>query len=85
VIVILAALPGMMSALVSGNLAKPGNFSVRVNFLGSQLRIVGLVLSVNKMGRIGIYQKLSGPGNDISEATRSGDALEATMFLGLWI
>jgi YCII-related domain len=28
--------------LVSGKLAKPGDFNVTVNFLGSQLRIVGL-------------------------------------------
>src|SRR5271157_3894244 len=41
--VILAALPGMVrELLVTGNLAKPGNFSVSVNFLGYRIRKVGL-------------------------------------------
>jgi len=41
--VILAALPGMMRAiLISVNLANPGNFSVTVNFLAAHLRFVGL-------------------------------------------
>jgi hypothetical protein len=43
--VILAALPGIGKALlVTGKLANPGNNSVTVNFLGSELRIAGLVL-----------------------------------------
>ena len=43
VMVILAALPGMrVVLLVTGNLVNPGNFRVAVNFLESQLRIVGL-------------------------------------------
>ncbi len=37
--------------LVSGKLAKPGNFNVTVNFLGSQLRIVGLVRFAPAGGR----------------------------------
>ena len=42
--VILAALPGMVrELLVTGNLVKPGNFSVSVNFLGYRIRKVGLV------------------------------------------
>src|SRR5208337_3179789 len=41
--VILAALPGMVrELLVTGNLVKPGNFSVSVNFLGYRIRKVGL-------------------------------------------
>src|SRR5208337_4890095 len=44
--VILAALPGMVrELLVTGNLVKPGNFSVSVNFLGYRIRKVGLVAS----------------------------------------
>ena len=43
VMVTLAALPGMARALlVSGNLVKPGNSRVTVNFMGSQLRLAGL-------------------------------------------
>jgi hypothetical protein len=46
--VILAALPGMDSELlVSGNLAKPGNFSATINLLGYLIRKVGLVISDN--------------------------------------
>src|SRR5208337_3105745 len=41
--VILAALPGMVrELLVTGNLVKPGNLSVSVNFLGYRIRKVGL-------------------------------------------
>src|SRR5271157_3336349 len=41
--VILAALPGIVSELlVNGKLVKPGNFSAIVNFLGSRIRKVGL-------------------------------------------
>src|SRR5208337_4478478 len=44
--VILAALPGMVrELLVTGNLVKPGNFSVSVNFLGYRIRKVGLAMS----------------------------------------
>jgi hypothetical protein len=40
----LAALPGMMRALlVIGGLANPGNVSKAVNSVGSQLRFSGLV------------------------------------------
>src|SRR5208337_5131170 len=43
--VILAALPGMVrELLVTGNLVKPGNLSVSVNFLGYRIRKVGLVI-----------------------------------------
>jgi hypothetical protein len=35
--------------LVTGKLVKPGNFSVTVNFLGSQLRFVGLGISRAKV------------------------------------
>jgi hypothetical protein len=37
-------LPGMKrELLVTGKLAKPGNFSASVNFLGYRMRKVGLV------------------------------------------
>jgi hypothetical protein len=43
--VILAALPGMERELpVTGDLAKPGNFSATVNFLGYRIRQVGLAI-----------------------------------------
>jgi hypothetical protein len=42
--VILAALPGMMSELlVTGKIVHPGNFEEFVNSVGAQLRNVGLV------------------------------------------
>jgi hypothetical protein len=42
--VILAALPGIVrELLVTGKIVNPGNFSQTVNFLGFQLRRVGLV------------------------------------------
>src|SRR5512140_2214844 len=45
--VILAALPGMERELpVTGDLAKPGNFSATVNFLGYRIRQVGLGVSL---------------------------------------
>jgi hypothetical protein len=41
--VILAALPGLVRApLVTGKIVEPGNFSADINFLGFQLRKVGL-------------------------------------------
>src|SRR4029077_20591596 len=50
VIVILAALPGMMAVLlVTENLVNPGNFRVTVNLLESQLRILGLDTAIRKM------------------------------------
>src|SRR5436305_1774326 len=43
VMVILAALPGIVSELLEdGKLVKPGNFTATVNFLGSRIRKVGL-------------------------------------------
>src|SRR5512133_2511628 len=64
--VILAAVPGMVKALlVTGKLAKPGNFSVMVNFLGSQLRFVGLVgdLLTGRSGWVRRYRDRRGfPG-----------------------
>jgi hypothetical protein len=43
--VVLAALPGMVGELlVTGKLVKPGNLSATINFLGSRIRKVGLVL-----------------------------------------
>src|SRR5208282_2883121 len=51
--VILAALPGMVrELLVTGNLAKPGNFSVSVNFLGYRIRKVGLGCSRASLGSL---------------------------------
>ena len=45
--VILAALPGMVrQLLVTGDLAKPGNFSAIVNSLGYRIRKIGLVCRV---------------------------------------
>jgi hypothetical protein len=41
---ILAALPGIVRELLAtGRIVNPGNFGATVNFMGSQLRIVGLV------------------------------------------
>src|SRR5208282_4189516 len=53
--VILAALPGMVrELLVIGNLAKPGEFSVSVNFLGYRIRKVGLAcLSITSRPALG--------------------------------
>ncbi len=51
VMVTLAALPGMARALLlSGNLVRPGNSSVTVNFIGSQLRFFGLAGTVPALG-----------------------------------
>src|SRR5271157_5252877 len=47
--VILAALPGMVrELLVTGKLAKPGNFTASVNFLGYRIRKVGLGGAVHR-------------------------------------
>ncbi|MGO9814687.1 MAG: hypothetical protein ACLP53_28475, partial [Isosphaeraceae bacterium] len=62
---VLAALPGMeRELLVTGKLAKPGNFSASVNFLGSRIRKVGLVFQIAAIDR----RFLDAPVGRISES-----------------
>src|SRR4051812_34225371 len=57
--VILAALPGIVRELLAtGRIVNPGNFSATVNFLGLQLRKVGLgFLCVDSKGTAPFFEE----------------------------
>src|SRR3974377_1767730 len=72
-IVIVAALPGMVSALlVNGNLAKLRSLNMTVSLLVSQLRIVGLVVGRAVVSLLVAVEDLPGIDPAIDLGLRGG-------------